>query len=102
MEDQPGALEATLDAAQRAADAATKAAAAVTRDLRDASGRARTGQLRDLRKAIAAAQLSARALAERVEDLQASFDLDEQALLSSGAFTKELLAAAEARGLAIF
>jgi hypothetical protein len=99
--DRAGTLEAALAAAQRAAEVAAKAAVAATRDLRNASARARTGQLRDLRKAIAAAHLSAQALTERVEELEAAFDLDEQALLSSGAFTKELLAAAEARGLTI-
>lgn len=102
MEDQAGVLEGALAAAQRGAEVAARAAAAVARDLRKASACAKTGQVRDLRKAIAAAQLSSRVLAERVEDLQAAFDLDEQALLSSGAFTKELLAAAEARGLTIF
>jgi len=95
-------FEASFAAAQQAADAAAKAAAAVSRDVRNAAAKARTGQVRDLRRAIASAQASLAALSERVGTLSASFDLDEQALMAKGAYTAELLAAAQARGLAVF
>ena len=95
-------LEGVLAAIQQAADAAMKASKALTRELRNASGRARTGQLRELRKALACAQAVAATLVEQTEALNDGFDLDDQAYLSSGAYTKELLAAAEAGGVTIF
>jgi hypothetical protein len=97
-----GSLEGMLAATQEAAETALKAAAAVTRDLRNASARARTGQLRELRKAMASASSAARTLTEQVDRLHVTFDVDETEHLATGAFTKELLAAAEARGVAIF
>jgi hypothetical protein len=97
-----GALEGALAGTQRASDAALKAAAAVTRDLRNASGRARTGQIRELRKALVSAQTAASELAEATRKLSDGFDLDEQEHLASGAYTKELLAVAQARGVTIF
>ena len=95
-------LEGALALTQRAADAALKVAAAVARDLRNASGRARTGQVRELRKALVSARTAAQDLAELTRTLEAGVDLDEQEHLASGAYTKELLAAAEARGVTIF
>jgi hypothetical protein len=96
-----GSLEGILAATQRSTETALKAAAGVARDLRKASSRARTGQLRDLRKALASARSSVQELAEQVERVDAQFDLDEAEYLASGAFTKELLAAAESRGVAV-
>jgi hypothetical protein len=97
-----GTLEGALADTQRAADAGLKAAAAVTRELRNASARARTGQVRELRKALASVQAAACDLAEATRTLAEGFDLDEQEHLASGAYTKELLAVAEARGVTIF
>lgn len=97
-----GSLEGTLAATQQAAEFALKAAAGMTRDLKKASASARTGQVRDLRKAMASARSTALALAEQVERMHEVFDLDEAEHLASGAFTKELLAAAQSRGVAIF
>ena len=99
---QPGTFEETLAATERAVDGGLKAAAAVTRELRKALAGARTGQVRDARRALAAAQATASALAEETRALHDGFDIDEQAYLASGAYTKELLAAAEARGVSIF
>jgi hypothetical protein len=96
-----GTLESALAATERAADAALKAAAAVTRDLKKASAHARTGQLRDLRKVVASAQATVRELAEATRTLSEGFDLDEQEYLASGAYTKELLAVAQARDVTI-
>lgn len=97
-----GTLEGALARTQRAADAALKVAAGVARDLRNVSGRARTGQVRELRKALVSARTAAQDLAELTRTLAAGVDLDEQEHLASGAYTKELLAAAEARGVTIF
>ena len=51
---------------------------------------------------MASAQAAAQALTEQTQALNDGFDLDDQAYLSSGAYTKELLAAAEARGVTLF
>jgi hypothetical protein len=101
-DDEVGTLEATLAATERAADSALRSAAAVTRELRNAVTDARTGQIRGLRKALASAQAATEALAEQSRALRDGFDLDEQDYLASGAYTKELLAAAEAKGVMMF
>jgi len=101
-DDEVGALEATLAATERAADSALRSAALVTRELRNAVTDARTGRIRGLRKAIAAARAAAEELTEQARGLQDGFDFDEQGHLASGAYTKELLAAAEARGVMMF
>lgn len=95
-------LEAALAVTERATEAALKSAALVTRELRSALTDARTGQIRGLRKALAAAQVATEALAEQARTLQGGFDLDEQDYLASGAYTKELLATAEAKGVKMF
>ncbi|HEY3611095.1 MAG TPA: hypothetical protein VGL06_26610 [Pseudonocardiaceae bacterium] len=97
-----GTLEETLAATERAVDDALKTAAAVTRELRRALAGAKTGQIRDARKALSAARATARTLADQAQALHDGFDLDEQAYLASGAYTKELIGAAEARGVTMF
>ena len=99
---QTGTFEETLAATERMVDGALKTAASVTRELRKALAGARNGQVRDARKALAAAQATASALAEEARGLHDGFDLDEQAYLASGAYTKELIAAAEATGVTMF
>jgi len=97
----PGTSEAIFSATQRDVDATLRTATAAVRELKRALAAARTGQVRDLRKALSAAQAATAGLAEDTRALAGNFDFDEQAYLSSGAYVKELLAAAEARGLAI-
>src|SRR5258708_6161947 len=99
--EQPGTFEATVGATEREVEGALRTATSTVRELKRALAAARTGQVRDLRKALAAAQSSAAGLADECRALAEGFDFDEQAYLSSGAYVKELLAAAEARGLAI-
>lgn len=94
-------LEGTLAATERAVDSALKAATAVTRELRKARAGARSGQVRDLRKALQAVESAAAGLVEEARTLRDGFDLDEQDYLASGAYTKELLAAATAGGVAM-
>jgi hypothetical protein len=97
-----GTLEETLAATERAVDGALKSAAAVTRELRKALTGARNGQVRDARKALAGAQSAAAGLVEETRALSDGFDTDEQEYLASGGYVKELLAAAEARGVRMF
>jgi hypothetical protein len=94
-----GSLEETLAATERAVDSALRSAAAVTRELRKALAGARNGQIRDARKALAGAQAAATHLGAETRALSDVFDPDEQEYLASGGYVKELLAAAEARGV---
>jgi hypothetical protein len=98
----PGAIETALAAAEGQAEAALRTAATATTQLRKARSAARAGQVRDLRRALSAAGSLAAELAEDVRALRDAVDIDEQAYMSSGEYTKELLAAAEDAGLAIF
>ena len=61
-----------------------------------------TGQLRDLAKTLAQAEQLAAELAEQISRARAAYDVDESDLLASGAYTKELLAAAAEAGLSVF
>lgn len=95
-------LETALAAAQDDTEAATKSAAALTRELKRARASAVTGQVRDLTKALAQAEQLAAELAEQIGRARAAYDVDESDLLASGAYTKELLAAAAEAGLSMF
>jgi hypothetical protein len=97
-----GTLEETLATTERAVDSALRSAAAVTRELRKALVGARNGQVREARKALANAHAATTGLVDETRALCDGFDPDEQAYMASGAYVKELLAAAEARGVKIF
>ena len=97
-----GSMEETLAATERAVEGALKSAAAVTRELRKALSGAKNGQVREARRALAAAQALTSGLADDTRALSDEFDPDEQAYLAGGGYVKELLAAAEARGVKIF
>jgi hypothetical protein len=97
-----GTLEETLAATERALDSALRSAAAVTRELRKALVGAKNGQVRDARKALAGAHAATTSLVDETRALSDGFDPDEQAYLASGGYAKELLAAAEARGVRMF
>src|SRR2546425_2438595 len=96
------AFEAALAETERQVESTLKLAAASVRELRKARTAARGGQVRDLRRALAAARTQAEDLATAAGALRDSFDLDEQEYLASGQYTKELLAAAEQAGLALY
>jgi hypothetical protein len=100
-EETPESLEQALAAAERALETALRGANATARELKRAIGAARTGQIRDLRKAITAAQATAESLAAESAALGAAAGFDERAYLSSGGYVKELLGEAQARGLSI-
>lgn len=95
-------FEAALATTERGVDAALRTVAAAVRELRKAKTGAKNGQVRDLRKALSAAQAAASALAQEVRATSAGFDLDEQDYLASGAYAKELTAAAAAANVAMF
>ena len=77
-------------------------AAAVTRELRKALSGAKNGQVREARRALAAAHAASASLVGETRTLSDGFDPDEQAYLASGGYVKELLAVAQARGVRIF
>jgi hypothetical protein len=95
-------FEATLAAAERDVDGALRTVAAALRELRKARAGAKNGQVRDLRKALSAAESAATSLVGEVQAAAAGFDLDEQEYLASGRYTKELTEAASAAGVAMF
>jgi hypothetical protein len=97
----PGTFEAVFSTTERDVDATLRTATATVRELKRALAAARGGQVRDLRKALSAARTTTDGLAEETRALADDFDFDEQGYLASGAYVKELLAAATAAGLAI-
>lgn len=94
-------FEVTCADAEREVDSVLRTANVAVRELKRALAAARTGQVRDLRKALASAQTATSGVADGTRTLAGSLDFDEQAYLSSGAYVKELLAEAEAQGVAI-
>jgi hypothetical protein len=99
--DPHGSMETTLVATERALDSALRGANVAVRELKRALGAARTGQIRDLQKALAAARGAADGLATEARALGDTIDFDERAYLASGGYVKELLAEAAAQGLSI-
>jgi hypothetical protein len=95
-------MEAALAETQLAVENAIKAANSTLGILKKALVTARTGQVRELRKALAAASEAATTLAGHTTEATEGFTFDEQAYLASGDYTRELLAAAEARGISMF
>jgi hypothetical protein len=98
----PETLESTLVAAERHAESALKVLGTATAQLRKARGAAKAGQLRELRKAMSAAESLASEFVDSVQALRTAFDMDEQSYLSSGAYTQELIEVAERAGVAMF
>lgn len=101
MVPQDGGLEQALAAAEAQVDAALKAAASLTRELKRARASAATGQVRDLRRALGAARSLTDSLVKATRSAAESYQLDEGEYLASGDYTKELLAAAAEAGLAM-
>ncbi len=95
-------LEAALAAAQTAAETAIKEAASLARELKKARSSATAGQVRDLDRSLAQAETLAAGLARQVAEARTAYDVDATELLASGAYTKELLAAAAEAGLGMF
>jgi hypothetical protein len=95
-------LEGALARVERALEASSKAVAALARELKRARAAAASGQVRELRRTLDAGQAMAGDVVARVGAAAAAYDADDVDLLASGAYAKELLAAAEAAGVAMF
>ena len=78
MDDAQG-FEVALGAVESESEAALKAAASVARELKKAKAAAATGQARDLRRALEAAEGLAAQLAETARTLRGNYDVDETA-----------------------
>lgn len=95
VNDPQPSLEAALQRTEADAEASLKAAAGATRALKRFRSAAHDGALRDLRGAAAAVDQSLAALAQQVAATRAGWTFDEDAYFARGAYTRELLEAAE-------
>jgi hypothetical protein len=95
-------LEGALARAESDVETAARAAVSLGRELKRARAAAAAGQVRDLRRLLEAARSLAGEVAEQVGAAADSYDVDESDLLSSGAYAKELLAAAAAAGVDMY
>jgi hypothetical protein len=95
-------LEGALGRVERDVEAGSKAVASLARELTRARAAAASGQVRELRRALDAVQAMAGDVVHRVGAAVAAYDVDETDMLASGAYAKELLAAAEAGDVAMF
>lgn len=95
-------LEDALATVERDADAAVRAAAAALGEAKRVKAAAASGQLRVLRQALDGAVRLADQAAVTAHDVRDGWTFDEQAHFASGAFTKEVLAAAAEQGLDAF
>lgn len=96
-----GDMEAALAAMEAEAEGGLRAASAVVRELKKAKATAGAGNVRELRKALQNAEELAAQLATATRALRSGWRLDEHAYLSSGEYTKELLAQAAADNVAV-
>jgi len=95
-------IEGALARAEADVEAAGGSANALSRELKRARSAAACGDVRELRRALDAAADLGRELERAVAAARASYDVDETELLASGAYAKELLAAAAETGVAMF
>ena len=95
-------LEGALARAEWALESSARSAATLVRELKRARTSAATGQVRELRRAFAAAADLARDLQQSVEVGARAYDLDETQHLASGAYADELLARAAEAGVSMF
>lgn len=103
MVDQRGepSLEEALSLTESDAEAALGAATALAAQLRKVKAGAAVGNLRDLVKALDVLEQRVGEVRQRAEQLVAGWRFDEREYLQSGAFTAELRAVGETRGLAM-
>jgi hypothetical protein len=91
-----------LAAVQAYIESAALAVVGLGRELKRARAAAAAGEVRELRRSLRVAADQAREVADRVSAAEACYEVDEVELLESGAYAKELRAAAEAAGVAMF
>jgi hypothetical protein len=95
-------LEQALSRTEASADAALRAAAAASKAIKLARSAAQVGNLRELRPTMAAAQQAVAALAAQLALTVGSWSFDEDAYLSDGSFSRELLETAGRMNLRMF
>lgn len=95
-------FEGALARAESDCEAALRTGAALTRELKRARHAAVLGNVRDLRRALQAAVGLAGEMHGQVDAVEAAYDVDEGEVLGSGAYAKELLAAAAQQHVSIF
>lgn len=99
--ESPGGLEHALARAEQDLEAAVRVVAGVIRELKRGRAAAATGQSRELRRSLTMSVTHADELAAVARKAESAYDVDEADLLASGAYSKELLAAAEEAGLSM-
>ncbi|HEX2515598.1 MAG TPA: hypothetical protein VH257_12900 [Chloroflexota bacterium] len=92
-------LEQALGRLESDAEAALRAAGAVTTALKRVRAAAQAGDLRALRPALGAAERAVDVLAGATGSVKAAWDVDEEGFFAGGAYTRELVAAAAVAGL---
>ena len=95
-------LEEALAKTDADADAALKAASAAIRSLKKFRAAASSGDLRELRRAMDTAEQSIIALRQQFANAKDGWDFDEEAYLTGGDFTRELLETARKSRVEIF
>ena len=99
---QQDGLEAALTETAERVAAALRTSATVVRELKRASAGAATGSVRDLRRALDASISASEALTSAAREARDAYQLDDAEYLASGDYTKEVLAEAAERGVAMF
>ncbi|MBI3246179.1 MAG: hypothetical protein HYZ50_06700 [Deltaproteobacteria bacterium] len=99
---QQNNLEQALAKTEAEADAACKAATAALRTLKKFRAAAQTGNLRELPKLIETAEQTISELQQQLAKAKTTWDFDEDAYLSNGAFVAELLATAKQTGVSMY
>jgi hypothetical protein len=100
--DQLPQLEVALHTTESDADASLKAAATVTKSLKRFRSLIHQGNLREVKGALLAVEQALEALQAQVEDTQKGWDFPESSYFASGAYTRELLAAADRMHVQVF
>jgi hypothetical protein len=94
-------LEAALAALEAQASACLKGAAATTATLRRLRSVAGTGNLRELRGALDAAEQAATALQRQIAQSRSTWEFDEDAYFAGDAYLREVQATAQKMGVAV-
>jgi hypothetical protein len=94
-------LESAFERTERDASGAIRASAAVLAQLKRAKKAAETGAIRDLERALEAAEQLAGAMRDAIRSTRTGWTFDERQYLASGRFTQEVLDLARERGVAI-
>jgi len=94
-------LERALARTEADTDAALKAAAALTSQLKRAKKASQSGALRDLERALETAEDLSGALRDSVRTARSGWRFDDRGHLESGAFIREVLGKARAAGVAV-